>query len=160
MPCCGEGGGGIKYLEIFWDIGAVGGGGINHYETFQQVSIVVYGPVVSIPAYESSNSSSILTRCNIFGSRNVNHETFRDIRSAWREGGIGTAVGVSRTFPRYVSCCRSRNVPMYIAFWQLHSPLYLEKSRVIWDSVWSKRWFPTKIFDFSQKGLLGQWTLV
>ena len=24
---------------------------------------------------------------------------------------------------------------MYIAFWQLHSPLYLEKSRVIWDSV-------------------------
>ena len=25
---------------------------------------------------------------------------------------------------------------MYIAFWQLHSPLYLEKSRVIWDSAY------------------------
>ena len=75
-------GGGIKYLETFRDIGAVGGGGINHYETFQQVSIVVYGPVVSVPAYESCDPSSILARCNIFGSRKVNHETFRDIRSA------------------------------------------------------------------------------
>ena len=41
----------------------------------------------------------------------------------------------SRTVPRYFSCCQSRTVPMYIAFWQLHSHLYLEKSRVIWDSV-------------------------
>ena len=65
----------------------------------------------------------------------VNHETFRDIRSAQREGAIGAAVGESRTVPRYFSCCQSRTFPMYISFWQLHSHLYLEKSRVIWDSV-------------------------
>ena len=67
----------------------------------------------------------------------VNHETFRDIRSAQREGAIGAAVGESRTVPRYFSCCQSRTFPMYISFWQLHSHLYLEKSRVIWDSVGS-----------------------
>ena len=48
------------------------------------------------------------------GAAAVNHEQFRDM---------------------YVSCCQSRTAPMYIAFWQLHSHLYLEKSRVIWDSV-------------------------
>ena len=67
----------------------------------------------------------------------MNHETFRDIRSAQREGAIGAAVGESRTVPRYFSCCQSRTFPMYISFWQLHSHLYLEKSRVIWDSVGS-----------------------
>ena len=65
----------------------------------------------------------------------MNHETFRDIRSAQREGAIGAAVGESRTVPRYFSCCQSRTFPMYISFWQLHSHLYLEKSRVIWDSA-------------------------
>ena len=29
----------------------------------------------------------------------------------------------------------TRTFPMYIALKHLHSPLYLEKSRVIWDSV-------------------------
>ena len=69
----------------------------------------------------------------------VNHETFRDMRSVRREGGIGAAVVESRTVPRYFSCCQSRTVPMYIAFWQLHSHLYLEKSRVIWDSAENAR---------------------
>ena len=32
----------------------------------------------------------------------MNHEMFRDIRSARREGGIGAAVGESGTIPRYV----------------------------------------------------------
>ena len=91
--------------------------------------------VVSVPACGSSDPSSSLTRCTIFGSTSVNHETFRDIRSACREGGIGAAVGESRTIPRYVSCCQSRTFPMYIAFWQLHSHLYLENSRVLWDSA-------------------------
>ena len=66
--------GGIKYLETFRDI---------------DITIMLYGPVVSVPA---SDPSSILTCCNFFGSRNVNHETFRDICSARREGGIGTTV--------------------------------------------------------------------
>ena len=65
----------------------------------------------------------------------VNHEIFRDMHSVRRKGGIEAAVGESRTVPRYFSCSQSRTVPMYIAFWQLHSHLYLEKSRVIWDSA-------------------------
>ena len=134
------------------------GGGIKYryYETFQHIYIVLYGLVVSVPASRSSDPRSILTCCNIFGARNVNHETFRDIRSAQREGGIGTAVGVSRTFPRYVSCCRSRNVPMYIAFWQLHSPLYLEKSRVIWDSAHIQH----KLYWAGKKAICGEPTVL
>ena len=46
------------------------------------------GLVVSVSACGSSDPSSSLTRCTIFGSTSVNHETFRDIRSACREGGI------------------------------------------------------------------------
>ena len=91
--------------------------------------------MVSGSAYGLSEPSSSLTRSTIFGSSSVNHETFRDIRSACREGGIRAADGESRTIPRYVSCFQSRTFPMYIAFWQLHSHLYLENSRVIWDSV-------------------------
>ena len=98
-------------------------------------SLRIGGLVVSVSACGSSDPSSSLMRCTIFGSTSVNHETFRDIRSACREGGIGAAVGESRTIPRYVSCCQSRTFPMYIAFWQLHSHLYLENSRVLWDSV-------------------------
>ena len=80
MLFCGKGGG-IKYLETFRDIGAVvwrGGGGIKHryIETFRLVAIILYGPVVSVPTSEVPEPSSSLTRCNIFGSRNVNHETF------------------------------------------------------------------------------------
>ena len=93
------------------------------------------GLLVSVPASGSSDQSLSLTHCTIFGSRSVNHETFRDIRSTCREGGIRATVSESRTIPRYVSCCQSRTFPMYIAFWQLHSHLYLENSRVIWDSV-------------------------
>ena len=61
----------------------------------------------------------------------------RYMRSVRRKGGIEADVGESQTVPRYFSCSQSRTVPMYIAFWQLpvHSHLYLEKSRVIWDSV-------------------------
>ena len=91
--------------------------------------------MVSVSASGLSDLSSSLLCSTIFGSRSVNHETFRDIRSACREGGIGAADGESRTIPRYVSCFQSRTFPMYIAFWQLHSHLYLENSRVIWDSV-------------------------
>ena len=42
MPCCGEGGGGIKYLETFRDIGAVlwEGGGIKYLETFRDIGAV------------------------------------------------------------------------------------------------------------------------
>ena len=50
-------------------------------------------------------------------------------------GGIGAAVGESRTIPRYFCCSQSRTFPLYIALWQLHSYLYLENSRVFWDSV-------------------------
>ena len=60
------------------------------------------GLVVSVPASGSSGPSSSLTCCSIFRSRNVNHETFRDIRSARREGRIGAAVSESRTIPRYI----------------------------------------------------------
>ena len=93
--------------------------------------------MVSGSASGSSDPSSSLTRSTIFGSSSVNHETFRDIRRACREGGIGAADGESQTILRYVSCFQSRTFPMYIAFWQLHSHLYLENSRVIWDSVHS-----------------------
>ena len=72
--------------------------------------------VVSVSACRLVDPSSSLTLCTIFGSTSVNHETFRDIGSACREGGIGAAVGESRTIPRYVSCCQSRTFPMYIAF--------------------------------------------
>ena len=99
------------------------------------VLIRIGGLVVSVSACRLADLSSSLTRCTIFGSTSVNHKTFRDIRSACGEGGIGAAVGESRTIPRYVSCCQSRTFPMYIAFWQLHSHLYLENSRVLWDSV-------------------------
>ena len=54
------------------------------------------GLVDSVPASGSSGLSSSLTHCIIFISRNVNHETFRDICSALREGGIGAAVGESQ----------------------------------------------------------------
>ena len=87
------------------------------------------GLVVSVRAYGMSGPSSILGQCSFL------RFTFRDIRCVRREGGNGAAVGESRIVPRYFSCCQSRTVPMYIAFWQLHSHLYLEKSRVIWDSV-------------------------
>ena len=61
------------------------------------------GLVVSVPASGSSDPSSSFTICSSFVTRNVNHETFREICSARREGGIGATVGESRTFPRYVS---------------------------------------------------------
>ena len=35
----------------------------------------------------------------------------------------------------HISEPQSRTVPMYIAFWQLHSLLYLKKLRDIWDSA-------------------------
>ena len=65
-----------------------------------------------------------------YESRNIPRYTQR-----LKGGGNWGCCGESRTIPRYVSCCQSRTVPMYISFWQLHSHLYLEKSRVIWDSV-------------------------
>ena len=56
--------------------------------------------VVSVPAWGLYGPSSSLTQCIIFISRNVNHETFRDIRTAWR----GVAWGGSRNVSRSVSC--------------------------------------------------------
>ena len=68
------------------------------------------------------------------------HEMFRDIRQRAKGGGLR---GVDHEMFRdllavvsmHISEPQSRTVPMYIAFWQLHSLLYLEKSRDIWDSV-------------------------
>ena len=54
------------------------------------------------------------------GVRGVYHEMFRDLLAV---------------VSMHISEPQSRTVPMYIAFWQLHSLLYLEKSRDIWDSV-------------------------
>ena len=71
------------------------------------------GLVVSVPASGSAGPGSNHGIFNNFKSRNVNHENFRDIRSVRKEGGIGAAVGESRTIPRYVSCSQSRTFPMY-----------------------------------------------
>ena len=54
------------------------------------------------------------------GLRRVDHEMFRDLLAV---------------ISMHISEPQSLTVPMYIAFWQLHSHLYLEKSRVIWDIV-------------------------
>ena len=54
------------------------------------------------------------------GLRGVYHEMFRDLLAV---------------VSMHISEPQSRTVPMYIAFWQLHSLLYLEKSRDIWDSA-------------------------
>ena len=70
--------------------------------------------------------SSITKRSEIYaasegrGVRGVYHEMFRDLLAV---------------VSMHISEPQSRTVPMYIAFWQLHSLLYLEKSRDIWDSV-------------------------
>ena len=53
------------------------------------------------------------------GLRGVYHEMFRDLLAV---------------VSMHISEPQSRTVPMYIAFWQLHSLLYLKKSRDIWDS--------------------------
>ena len=94
------------------------------------------GLVVSVPASGSSGPSSSLTCCSIFRSRNVNHETFPDIPvlSARREGGIVLSVNHEQ-FLDMLAVANLELFSMYIAFWQLHSHLYLEKFRVIWDSV-------------------------
>ena len=92
--------------------------------------------MVSIPASGSAGPSSILDMFSNLKSRKVNHEHVRDIRSVRKEGGIGAAVGESRTIPRYFSCSQSRTCPMYIAFWQLHSYLYFENFLVFWDSAY------------------------
>ena len=54
------------------------------------------------------------------GLRGVYHEMFQDLLAV---------------VSMHISEPQSRTVPMYIAFWQLHSLLYLEKLRDIWDSV-------------------------
>ena len=59
--------------------------------------------MVSVPAYEPAGPSSNLGIFSSFKSRNVNHENVRDIRSVQREGGIGAAVGESRTFPMFIA---------------------------------------------------------
>ena len=60
--------------------------------------------MVSIPASGSAGPSSILDMFTNLKSKKVNHENVRDIRSVRKEGGIGAAVGESRTIPRYFSC--------------------------------------------------------
>ena len=55
---------------------------------------------VSVWACRLFGPSSSLTQCIIFIPRNVNHETFWDIRAAWR----GVACGGPRNVPRSVSC--------------------------------------------------------
>ena len=75
---------------------------------------------------EGGGESSITKRSEIYaasegrGVRGVYHEMFRDLLAV---------------VSMHISEPQSRTVPMYIAFWQLHSLLYLEKSRDIWDSV-------------------------
>ena len=52
--------------------------------------------------------------------RGVDHEMFRDLLAV---------------VSMHISEPQSRTFPLYMTFWQLHSILYLEKSRDIWDSV-------------------------
>ena len=54
------------------------------------------------------------------GLRVVDHEMFRDLLAV---------------VSMHISEPQSRTFPLYMTFWQLHSILYLEKSRDIWDSV-------------------------
>ena len=58
------------------------------------------GLVVGVPASGTADPSSISSVFSNFKSRNVNHEKVRDIRSVRKEGGMGAAVGESRTIPR------------------------------------------------------------
>ena len=124
---------------------------------FGRRGLMIYrigGLVVSVRACGMSGPSSIPDQCSFYQiySMYVKHETFRDMRCVGREGGNGAAVGESRIVPRYFSCCQSRTVPMYIAFWQLHSHLYLKKSRVIWDSAQTKNLhLQIKIMQISRK---------
>ena len=54
------------------------------------------------------------------GLRGVDHEMFRDLLAV---------------ISMHISESQSRTFPLYITFWQLHSLLYIKKSRDIWDSV-------------------------
>ena len=80
---------------------------------------------------EGGGESSITKRSEIYaasegrGVRGVYHEMFRDLLAV---------------VSMHISEPQSRTVPMYIAFWQLHSLLYLEKSRDIWDSVFAQHY--------------------
>ena len=69
---------------------------------------------------ESRNIPRYTQRAKGGGLRGVDHEMFQDLLAV---------------VLMHISEPQSRTVPMYIAFWQLHSLLYLEKSRDIWDSV-------------------------
>ena len=55
--------------------------------------------------------------------RGVDHEMFRDLLAV---------------VSMHISEPQSRTFPLYMTFWQLHSILYLEKSRDIWDSAQDK----------------------
>ena len=90
--------------------------------------------MVSVLAYRSSGPTSS-PACYIILILDCESRKCPRYTQRLKGGGIGAAVDVSRTIPRYVSCSQSRTIPMYIAFWQLHSHLYLENPRVIWDSV-------------------------
>ena len=76
--------------------------------------------------WRGGGGSSITKHSEIYaasegrGLRGVDHEMFQDLLAV---------------VSMHISEPQSRTVPMYIAFWQLHSLLYLEKLRDIWDSV-------------------------
>ena len=81
----------------------------------------------------------VLLNEDFFLSRNVNHENVQDICSAWREGGIGAAVGVSRTIPRYVSCSQSRTFPC-IKLFGSYIPIYISKTPELFLTVHDTTW--------------------
>ena len=98
-----------------------------------------------MPCCVGGGESSITKRSEIYaasegrGVRGVYHEMFRDLLAV---------------VSMHISEPQSRTVPMYIAFWQLHSLLYLEKSRDIWDSVAFHTTIYTSLMHLSYKNTI------
>ena len=116
------------------------------------------GLVVSVPACGLSDPCSNHAHSGFFGSRNVNHETFRDIRSVRREGGIGWITNFSDickllpisnyshvysflavTFPSI-----SRKVPSYL--WQCAANCLVILFIIYLTSIFKSTMLPFKTF--------------
>ena len=107
----------IVYHETILDIHAAQGGGVH---------IVYHETIRDIHAAQGGGCISCITKISEIyalhegGLRVVDHEMFRDLLAV---------------VSMHISEPQSRTFPLYMTFWQLHSILYLEKSRDIWDSV-------------------------
>ena len=90
------------------------------------VHIVYHETIRDIHAAQGGGYISCITKLSEIyalhegGLRVVDHEMFRDLLAV---------------VSMHISEPQSRTFPLYMTFWQLHSILYLEKSRDIWDSV-------------------------